>query len=60
MRLPQETKNQNTGENTVVISNEARQIAYQSGVAALAPLTQRVIDLEKAVAELQAALAAKQ
>jgi len=44
------------------LSNEARAIAYQTGVKALGPLVDRVIDLERAVTELQAAAetAAKQ
>ncbi|MGA7447219.1 MAG: hypothetical protein WBQ43_19725 [Terriglobales bacterium] len=46
----------------MTLSNEARAIAYQTGVTALGPLAQRIIDLERAVKELQTAAdtAAKQ
>jgi hypothetical protein len=37
------------------ISNEARAIAYQTGITALGPLVQRIIDLERVVKELQTA-----
>lgn len=44
------------------LSNEALALAYQTGVKALGPLVQRIIDLERAVRELQTATetAAKQ
>ena len=44
------------------LSNEATALAYQTGVKALGPLVQRIIDLERAVKELQTAAetAAKQ
>jgi hypothetical protein len=41
--------------NTQPVSNEARAIAYQTGVKALGPLVDRVINLERAVKELQTA-----
>jgi hypothetical protein len=44
------------------LSNEARAIAYQTGIGALGPLVQRIIDLERTVQELKTAAesAAKQ
>jgi len=44
------------------LSNEARALAYQTGVKALGPLVDRVIYLERVVKELQTAAetAAKQ
>ena len=44
------------------LSNEARALAYQTGVKALGPLVDRIICLERAVKELQTAAetAAKQ
>ena len=36
------------------LSAEAQNIAYQSGVRQLAPLVDRIIELEKTVAELKA------
>jgi galactose-1-phosphate uridylyltransferase len=46
----------------MIISNEANALAYQTGIKVLAPLVQRIIDLEQAVKELRAKLenAAKQ
>jgi hypothetical protein len=35
------------------LSNEAKALAYQTGVRQLGPLVQRIIDLERAVRELQ-------
>lgn len=37
------------------LSNEANALAYQTGVKALGPLVQRIIDLERVVKELQTA-----
>ena len=40
--------------NKKPFSAEAQNIAYQSGVRQLAPLMDRIIELEKTVAELKA------
>jgi len=37
------------------LSNEALALAYQTGIRQLGPLVQRIIELEKAIKELQAA-----
>jgi hypothetical protein len=39
----------------MILSNEANALAYQTGIKVLGPLVQRVIDLERAVKELQTA-----
>ena len=45
-----------TATNRKPYSEEAQSIAYQSGVRQLAPLVDRIIALEKTVAELKAAI----
>jgi hypothetical protein len=40
----------------MILSNEANALAYQTGIKALGPLVQRIIELEQAVKVLQAKL----